>query len=215
MILAVDGPVAAGKGTLARNLARKLNLAYLDTGSIYRAVGAKILERKEDPGDPVAALRVAQSLAPLDLERSDLRQESVGLAASTVAVNTQVRAALLAFQRNFAANPPDLASGAASGAVLDGRDIGTVVCPGADLKFFVTATPEARAERRHKELIERGDESIYARVLQDLMDRDARDSQRVTAPLKPAEDAVYLDTSDMEADEVLETALNIIRSRGL
>lgn len=215
MIIAVDGPVAAGKGTLARSLSRELRLAYLDTGSIYRAVGAKILEADEDPGDPVAALSAAESLVPADLERSDLRRESVGLAASAVAVNTQVRAALLAFQRDFAANPPDLADGPASGAVLDGRDIGTVVCPGADLKFFVTATPEARAERRHKELIERGDESIYARVLQDLQDRDARDSQRVTAPLKPAEDAVYLDTSGMKAGQVLETALEILRSRDL
>lgn len=215
MIIAVDGPVAAGKGTLARSLARELRLAYLDTGSIYRAVGAKILEADQDPGDPVAALSAAESLVPPDLERSDLRREAVGLAASAVAVNTQVRAALLAFQRDFAANPPDLSDGPASGAVLDGRDIGTVVCPGADLKFFVTATPEARAERRHKELIERGDESIYARVLQDLQARDARDSQRVTAPLKPAEDAVYLDTSSMEAGQVLETALEILQSRGL
>lgn len=214
MIIAVDGPVAAGKGTLARNLAAELGLAYLDTGSIYRAVGAKILDRGEDPGDPVAALRAAEELVPGDLARDDLRQERVGLAASTVAVNTQVRAALLSFQRDFAASPPDLAAGPAAGAVLDGRDIGTVVCPDADLKFFVTATPEARAERRHKELIERGDESIYARVLQDLMDRDARDSQRVTAPLKPADDAVYLDTSTMEAGEVLEAALDIIRQRG-
>ncbi len=215
MIVAVDGPVAAGKGTLARNLASRLELAYLDTGSIYRAVGAKVLERGEDPGDPVAALRAARDLVPEDLARQDLRQERVGLAASTVAVNTQVRAVLLDFQRDFAANPPNLAAGPASGAVLDGRDIGTVVCPDADLKFFVTATPEARAGRRHKELIERGDESIYARVLQDLKDRDARDSQRVTAPLKPADDAVYLDTSDMEADEVLEAALKIIAERDL
>lgn len=215
MIVTVDGPVAAGKGTLARNLASELNLAYLDTGSIYRAVGAKILDRGEDPGDPVAALRAARDLVSGDLARSDLRQERVGLAASTVAVNTQVRATLLDFQRDFAANPPDLAAGPAAGAVLDGRDIGTVVCPDADLKFFVTATPEARAERRHKELIERGDESIYARVLQDLMDRDARDSQRVTAPLKPADDAVYLDTSEMEAAEVLAVALDVVRKRGL
>lgn len=215
MIIAVDGPVAAGKGTLARNLAKELRLAYLDTGSIYRAVGAKILEKGQDPGDPVAALSAAQSLVPGDLKRPDLRREAVGLAASTVAVNTQVRAALLEFQRSFAGNPPDLPDGPAAGAVLDGRDIGTVVCPDAELKFFVTATPEARAERRHKELIERGDESIYARVLQDLQDRDARDSQRVTAPLKPAEDAVYLDTSALEAGKVLETALDIIRARGL
>ncbi len=215
MIIAVDGPVAAGKGTLARSLAAELNLAYLDTGSIYRAVGAKILDKGEDPGDPVAALAAAESLGPADLERRDLRREKVGLAASTVAVNTQVRAALLEFQRNFAQNPPDLPGGAAAGAVLDGRDIGTVVCPEAELKFFVTATPEARAERRHKELIERGDESIYARVLQDLQDRDARDSQRVTAPLKPADDAVYLDTSTLEAGKVLETALDIVRAKGL
>lgn len=215
MIIAVDGPVAAGKGTLARSLARELNLAYLDTGLIYRAVGARILDRDEDPRDPDAALRAAKSLVPADLDRDDLRREIVGLAASTVAANTAVRAVLLDFQRDFAANPPEGPEGPASGAILDGRDIGTVVCPRADVKFFVTARPESRAARRHKELIERGDESIYARVLQDLLDRDARDSQRETAPLKPADDAVCIDTSDMEARQVLEMALDRIASLGL
>jgi len=203
MIIAVDGPVAAGKGTLARRLAAALDYAYLDTGSIYRAVAAKILAAGGDPEDPETATAAARDLEPIDLERDDLRLETVSQAASKVAAIPPVRAALLDFQRDFAEHPP----GRRSGAVLDGRDIGTVVCPEANVKFFLTASVEARAARRHKELIERGEESIYARVLQDLRERDARDSGRVTAPLRAAEDAVRLDTSSMDADQAFAVAM--------
>jgi len=202
MIIAVDGPVAAGKGTLARRLAVDLDFAFLDTGSIYRAVAAKILAAGGDPEAPGTAAAAARNLAPIDLERDDLRLETVSQAASKVAAIPAVREALLAFQRGFAEHPP----GGRRGAVLDGRDIGTVVCPDADVKFFLTASVEARAARRHKELLERGEESIYARVLQDLRERDARDSGRATAPLKAAEDAVRLDTSTMDADQAFEVA---------
>jgi cytidylate kinase len=202
----VDGPVAAGKGTLARRLAAALDLAYLDTGSIYRALGAKLLADGVDPADGDKAARAAGSLTLKDLERDDLRDETVGQAASIVAAIPAVRAALLAFQRDFAASPPD----GKAGAVLDGRDIGTVVCPNAEVKFFVTANTRTRARRRHKELLERGEESIYARVLQDLRDRDARDSRRATAPLKAAEDAVLIDSSAMGADDAFEAAMTVI-----
>ena len=211
MIVAVDGPVAAGKGTLARRLAAALDCAYLDTGSIYRAVAAKILVAGRDPEDPETAAAAAKALQPIDLERDDLRLETVSQAASKVAAIPAVRAALLDFQRRFAAAPP----GGQNGAVLDGRDIGTVVCPDADVKFFLTASVEARALRRHKELLERGEESIYARVLQDLRERDARDSGRATAPLRAAEDAVRLDTSAMDADQAFEVAMAEIARRGL
>ena len=203
MIIAVDGPVAAGKGTLARRLAEALDCAYLDTGSIYRAVAARILAGGGDPEDPATAAAAARALTPADLERDDLRLEQVGQAASQVAAIPAVREALLAFQRDFASRPP----GGKSGAVLDGRDIGTVVCPDADKKFFLTASVEARAARRHKELIARGERSIYARVLQDLRERDARDSGRATAPLRAADDAVRLDTSGMDADEAFAVAM--------
>jgi cytidylate kinase len=203
MIIAVDGPVAAGKGTLARRLAEALDCAYLDTGSLYRAVAARILAAGGNPEDPATAEGAARALTPADLERGDLRLEQVGQAASQVAAIPAVREALLAFQRDFAAAPPK----GRSGAVLDGRDIGTVVCPDADMKFFLTASVEARATRRHKELIARGEQSIYARVLQDLRERDARDSGRATAPLRPADDAVRLDTSGMDADEAFAVAM--------
>lgn len=203
MIIAVDGPVAAGKGTLARRLAEALDCAYLDTGLIYRAVAARILAAGGDPEDPATAEAAARALTPADLERDDLRLEAVGQAASQVAAIPVVRAALLEFQRGFAAAPPE----GKRGAVLDGRDIGTVVCPDADMKFFLTASVEARAARRHKELIARGERSIYARVLQDLRERDARDSGRATAPLRAAADAVRLDTSGMDADEAFAVAM--------
>ncbi|MGD1876505.1 MAG: (d)CMP kinase [Kiloniellaceae bacterium] len=213
MIIAVDGPVAAGKGTLARRLAAALDYAYLDTGSIYRAVAAKILIAGGDPEDPKAAAAAARALTPIDLERDDLRLESVSQAASKVAAIPAVRDALLDFQRDFAAHPPAGPKGPRCGAVLDGRDIGTVVCPEADVKLFLTASVEARAARRHKELLERGEQSIYARGLQDLRERDARDSGRATAPLKAAEDAVRLDTSGMDADQAFEVAMAEVARR--
>ncbi|MDH3595555.1 MAG: cytidylate kinase [Rhodospirillales bacterium] len=209
MIIAIDGPAAAGKGTLALRLATELGFAHLDTGRIYRAVAAKVLAAGAAPDDAAAAVRAAGTLRPEDLERGDLRREEVGQGASVVAAVPQVRAALLAFQRHFAEHPP----GGQAGAVLDGRDIGTVVCPGAEVKFYVTASPEIRARRRHKELLESGERSIYARVLQEVRDRDARDSGREAAPLRPAEDAVVLDTTEMNADAVLAAALGHILSR--
>ena len=209
MIIAIDGPAAAGKGTLALRLAAELGFAHLDTGRIYRAVAAKVLTAGRDPRDAAAAVRAAGTLRPEDLERDDLRREEGGQGASVVAAVPEVRAALLAFQRRFAEHPP----GGQVGAVLDGRDIGTVVCPGAEVKFYVTASPEIRARRRHKELLEGGERSIYARVLQEVQDRDARDSGREAAPLRPAEDAVVLDTTEMNADAVLAAALGHILSR--
>ncbi len=163
--------------------------------------------------DPETAAATARELTPADLERDDLRREDVGQAASQVAAIPAVRSALLDFQRSFAARPPGGPNGPRGGAVLDGRDIGTVVCPDADMKFFLTASVEARATRRHKELLERGEQSIYARVLQDLRERDARDSGRATAPLKAADDAVRLDTSNMDADQAFEFAMAEIARR--
>ena len=206
MIIAVDGPSASGKGTLARRLAAALNLAYLDTGMIYRATAARLLAAGQDPSDPGAARAAAESLDLKDLERPDLRQEEVGQAASVVAAIPAVRAALLEMQRRFAARPP----AGTAGAVLDGRDIGTVVCPDAAVKLFVTASLETRAARRHKELLERGETSIHARVVREMAARDARDSQRATAPLKPAPDAFVLDTSEMDVDAAFEAAMRIV-----
>lgn len=209
MIIAIDGPGAAGKGTLARRLARALDFAYLDTGAIYRAVAARLLAAGADPGDSAAAVRVAAALRPDDLNRPDLRDERVSQAASRVAAIPAVREALLAMQRRFAHAPP----GGKAGAVLDGRDIGTVVCPDAEVKLFVTAAQEARAARRHKELLERGEASIYARVVEEMRARDARDSARAAAPLKPAPDAAVLDTSEMDAEAAFRAAMGIIESR--
>jgi cytidylate kinase len=209
MIIAVDGPSASGKGTLARRLAAALNLAYLDTGMIYRATAARILTAGQDPSDPEAARAAAESLGLKDLDRPDLRQEEVGQAASIVAAMPAVRAALLEMQRRFAAKPP----AGKAGAVLDGRDIGTVVCPDADVKLFVTANLETRAARRHKELLERGEASIHARVVREMEARDARDSQRAAAPLKPAPDALVLDTSEMDVDTAFEAAMRIVAER--
>ena len=205
-VIAIDGPVAAGKGTLGRRIAAVLNFAYLDTGSIYRAVAAKLIAEGKAPEDFEAAARIASGLALADLNRGDLRLEAVGQAASKVAGDPGVRAALLEFQRRFANAPPD----GRGGAVLDGRDIGTVVCPDATVKLFVTATPEARAKRRHQELLERGEESIYARVLRELKERDARDSGRDAAPLRIAPDAVVIDTTEMDIDHAFETAMAAI-----
>lgn len=209
MIVAIDGPAAAGKGTLARHIAAALDFAYLETGLLYRAVGAKVLALGEAPGDAGAAERAATALRPADLERTDLRSEAVSQAASEVAAHPGVRARLLAFQRRFAASPPD----GKTGAVLDGRDMGTVVVPEAEVKIFLTASPEARAARRAKELRERGEDAIYPRVLQEMRDRDARDSARAAAPLRPADDAIVVDTTEMDRDDVFEKVLSIVQSR--
>ena len=205
MIIAIDGPAAAGKGTLARRLAKHLNLAYLDTGLIYRAVAKKVLIAGADPEDADAAEAEARAMRPEALKLEGLRTDEVAQAASMV---PGVRAALLEFQRDFAICPPD----GKAGAVLDGRDIGTVVCPEAPLKLFVTASMEVRAKRRLKELQDRGLEAIYARVFEDMKERDARDSERTVSPLEPAADACTLDTSDLDVDQVFQAALRLIGS---
>jgi cytidylate kinase len=209
IVVAVDGPAAAGKGTLARRLADALNLVYLDTGSIYRAVAAKLLAAGGDPADAEAATEVARALTSDDLDRDDLRAEGVGAAASVVSAHQEVRAALLDFQRAVAFDPP----AGRAGAVLDGRDIGTVVCPDACAKLFVTASLEERARRRHEELLGRGEARIYARVLADLKERDERDAARATAPMTAAPDAVTLDTSDLDVEAAFHRAMDIVRTR--
>lgn len=205
MIVAIDGPSAAGKGTLARRLAQALGFHHLDTGMIYRAVGARLLADGADPAEPERAAAAARALEALDLERDGLRSEPVGRAASIVAANPEVRAALVEFQRRFARRAP--------GAILDGRDIGSVICPDAALKLYVTARPEIRARRRFDELQARRESATYAAVFQDLQERDARDQARGTAPAKPAEDAIILDTSDLSSDQVFVHALGLVRDR--
>ncbi len=203
MIVAVDGPAASGKGTLARRIARELGYAHLDTGKLYRAVGLAVLRAGGDPSDPAAAEAAARALDPDSLDDPELAGDEAAQAASKVSAIPAVRAALLEMQRSFAGRAP--------GAVLDGRDIGTVVCPDADIKLYVTASDEIRAQRRHKELLQRGKASIYARVLQDLRERDARDSARSVAPMKPAEDAVVLDTDRLDAEAAFAAAMEFIR----
>ncbi|WP_096701613.1 (d)CMP kinase [Magnetospirillum sp. 15-1] len=207
-IIAIDGPAAAGKGTLARRLAAQLGFDYLDTGLIYRAVGMKLARAGLDPADVALAERAARDLSPADLAADDLRIDEAAQAASKVASIPGVRAALLEFQRRFAAQPPG-----GKGAVLDGRDIGTVVCPEAEVKLFVTASVEKRAERRLKELQEKGLGAIYGTVLADMRERDERDTNRAVAPLVPAQDATVLDTSDLDADQAFAAALGIVGSK--
>ena len=209
MIIAVDGPVAAGKGTLARRLAARFGYGYLDTGSIYRAVALRLLRAGADLNDTDTAVAAAGALGEADLSDPALRDEATGDAASHIAAQPAVRAALLAFQRAFAADPP----AGKAGAVLDGRDIGTVVCPRADVKLFVTASAEARAERRHAELRQRGVEVSYAAVLGDLRRRDARDSERGVSPLRPADDAHLLDTTNLSIEAAFRAACDIVAGK--
>jgi CMP/dCMP kinase len=209
MIIAVDGPAASGKGTLARRLAKHYRLAYLDTGSIYRAAALKALDAGADPRDLAAATAAARTVTLADLDDPRLRSEQVAEAASMVAAIPSVREALLELQRNFAHHPP----GGAAGAVLDGRDIGTVVCPEADAKLFLTATVEERAMRRFKELQETEPRTIYERVLKDMRARDARDSGRATAPLRRADGALELDTTALDADAAFAAAVAFIAGK--
>lgn len=209
MIIAIDGPAGAGKGTLATRLAEHFNLAKLDTGLLYRAVGMKVVRDGGDPEDEALATAMAQGLTSSDMEADGLRTEEAGGAASKVSVFTGVRGALLEFQRNFASNPP----GGAGGAILDGRDIGTVVCPDAHVKFYITASAEIRADRRYKELLGRGENADYDKVLEDIKARDARDMGRDNAPLQAADDACQIDTSEMDIDTVFNTALDFVRSK--
>ena len=200
-VIAIDGPAAAGKGTLARRLAAHFGLPYLDTGLLYRAVGRRVLDVGGDPFDPVAAEAAARALRPEDTLRSDLRGPPADGASSAVAAIPGVRAALLEFQRQF---------GRAHGAVLDGRDIGTVVFPEAAAKLFVTASPEARGLRRHLELLARGEAADLEIVTAEIRARDAADAARATAPLKPAADAILLDTTSLDADQVFAAALALL-----
>jgi len=209
VIVAIDGPAAAGKGTLARRLAEHLGLAYLDTGLLYRAVGVAVLRSGGDPEDATTAADAARALDPALFADPELRLDTAGQAASKVAAIPAVRAELLDFQRRFAHNPP----AGTNGVVLDGRDIGTVVCPDAPIKLFVTASVEKRADRRLRELQERGVAAIQEAVLQDMKDRDARDSQRSVAPLVAAPDAYLLDTTDLDADQAFAAALSYVSSR--
>ncbi|CAO3441653.1 Cytidylate kinase (EC 2.7.4.25) [Azospirillum argentinense] len=211
LVIAIDGPAAAGKGTLSKRVARAYGFAHLDTGALYRAVGVSVLRAGGDPADAEAAARAARALRPDDgiLNDPALRNDEAAQAASKVAAVPAVRAALLDFQRTFAATPP----GGAPGAVLDGRDVGTVVCPNADAKLFVTASVEVRAERRLKELRERGIPAIPSDVLEDMKARDARDSQRTVAPLLPAADAFVLDTSALDADQAFAAATAFIGTK--
>ena len=207
-VIALDGPAAAGKGTLGKRLAAHYGFAHLDTGALYRAVGLAVLRAGGDPSDVAVATKAAEALDPATLTDPELRSAASGDASSKVAVIPGVRQALFDFQRRFAAHPPT-----GSGSVLDGRDIGTVICPEAPVKIYVTASPEARANRRLKELQARGEKAIYARVLEDIRARDARDAARAEAPMKPADDAVHLDTSDLDIDQVFERAKAIVDSR--
>jgi cytidylate kinase len=207
-VIAIDGPAASGKGTLARRIAAALGFAHLDTGLLYRAVAARVAASGRLAGE-TEFIEAARQLAAADLERPDLRGDGIARLASIGAAVPEVRAALRAWQQGFAAAPPD----GRPGAVLEGRDIGTVVCPDAAVKLFLTAAVEVRARRRVAELQGRGEAAIYATVLQELQDRDRRDQERTVAPLKPAADAVVLDTTELDADQALEKALAIVRER--
>ncbi|MSP30228.1 MAG: (d)CMP kinase [Acetobacteraceae bacterium] len=204
VIVAIDGPAAAGKGTLARRLAEALGLSYLDTGLLYRATGRRVLDQGGNVADPVAATSAASTLTPEDLQRSDLRGPQADAAAAAVAAIPSVRAALLDFQRSF---------GRATGAVLDGRDIGTVIFPEARLKIFVTASLAERARRRFLELQAKGTPAALDQVEADMRARDAHDAARAAAPLKPADDAVILDTTALDADAAFVQALALAQAR--
>ena len=210
-VIAVDGTAASGKGTLARRLARQLGYSYLDTGLLYRATGYMTLSLYPDQEDITEemAIEAVQAIRPETMKNAALRDEETTQRSSKLAAMPLVRAALIEQQRNFAKNPTD----GAGGAILDGRDIGTVICPNADHKIYVDADLEIRAARRVKELLERGDEAIHARVLQDMRERDARDSSRSIAPLVPADDAFIMDTTRVDADAVFTAALEFISKR--
>ena len=204
LVIAVDGPAASGKGTIARALARHYALPHMDTGLLYRAVALNLWRWGGDPGNEFEALRACHELG-LDPDDPELRSEPVSRIASAISAYPAVRTTLLNRQQEFAGQP--------GGAVLDGRDIGTVIAPSADVKLFVTASPEVRARRRMGELIARGMPSHYEDVLADIRARDARDSSREVAPLKPAEDAVMLDTTELDIDQAIAEAVRLVEGK--
>lgn len=219
-VIAIDGPAASGKGTIARKIAAALNYNYLDTGLLYRAIGHGVTSTGGNPSDLETALNIARSLParvksdPAYLQNPDLRTDAASESASLVASMQDVRAVILALQRDFAADPGENTNGNKYlGAVLDGRDIGTVICPAAPAKLFVTASLETRAQRRLKELQSRGIATTYEAVLRDMRERDARDAERKIAPMKPAGDALELDTTELNPDQAFEKAMDYIRSR--
>lgn len=205
MIIAIDGPAASGKGTLGKLIAEHFGFAHLDTGLLYRAVARDVLARGASIDDEQAAVECARSLDPETLSDPVLRQAGIGDAASIVARIELVREALLDFQREFARRKP--------GAVLDGRDIGTVVCPDADVKIFVTALPEVRAQRRYLERKSQGDDVTYGEVLEMIRQRDERDANRASAPMRPAEDAVLLDTTNLDIEAAFDAAVGLIKRK--
>lgn len=218
IIIAIDGNAASGKGTLAKRLAERLGCAHMDTGSLYRLAALRLMEEGADPNDAPQAIAAAAALnkayKPTDSDNPAIRTDEVGKLTSRISAIPAVRAQILELQRNFSTNPPLLANGRTPrGTILDGRDIGTVVCPQANVKFFVSASPEIRAERRHKELQSKGISVTYDAVLADMRERDARDAGRETAPMKPAPDAIMLDTSAMTIEEVVTFALEKVREK--
>lgn len=217
MIITIDGPASAGKGTLASTLAKIYELAYFDTGMVYRAVGLDLRLNNQDLQNEALAEDSAKKLTFTKMmelaENPEFRSSEGGVAASIVSAHPKVRAALLKMQQDFALNPTFADGTPAKGAIYDGRDTGTVVCPNAEVKFFITASPQIRAERRFKDLQNRGNETPFEKVLSDIVSRDERDSNRSTAPLKPADDAIILDTSDMSIAEVVKKAQEIIENK--
>jgi cytidylate kinase len=205
VIVAIDGPAASGKGTLARRLAEHYGLPHLDTGLLYRATARTLIDEGRRLDDVAAAVKAARGLALIDFDEAALRGREMGEAASVVAAIPEVRAALVEVQQTFARR--------AGGTVLDGRDIGTVICPDATVKIFVTASPETRAQRRALELRSRGEPSDYAKVLADILHRDRRDSSRAAAPLKPATDAMILDTTDLDVEDTFREALRLVEKQ--
>jgi cytidylate kinase len=204
MIIAIDGPAASGKGTLGKRLAAHFGLRHLDTGLIYRAVAKALLDAGHRLDDETRAVAVARALDPAAFDEKVLKDHAIGEAASIVSALPEVRAALIAFQREFAA--------AAPGAVLDGRDIGTVICPSADVKIFVVAAAEVRARRRASELRAAGQPADETAILDDIRRRDERDRNRAIAPLKPADDAIELDTSNLDVEAAVAAAIRIVES---
>ncbi|MGY6661848.1 MAG: (d)CMP kinase [Glycocaulis sp.] len=205
MLIAVDGPLASGKGTIARALSAKFGLPHLDTGTLYRAVAVAVLDAGDDPADSAAAEAAARALDPASIDEAKIRTAGAGAAASIVSAHPKVRAALKEVQQEFARQP--------GGAVLDGRDIGTVIAPDADVKLFVTASAEVRASRRWSELVGRGENVSLEQIMSQLAERDGRDASRPDAPLMKADDAVELDTTDMDEGEAIRAAIAIVEAR--